>query len=89
MAAGVDNSPQTPGRWSKNAPLFAVLFVAFVVASVFVRQPPDSDASPATILHYYRTQESSEHIGGPDPSGCRVRPHLVQLPPQLAPAPRR
>jgi hypothetical protein len=58
MAAVMDSPTQTtPGRWSKIAPLFGVLFVAFVVASVFVANPPASDASPVSILHYYRTHK--------------------------------
>jgi hypothetical protein len=58
MAATLDSPSQTPGRWSKIAPLFAVLFVAFVVASVAVSgNAPDTTASPATILHYYRTHK--------------------------------
>ena len=48
---------QTPGRWSMVAPLFGLLFVVFVVASVFVANVPASDASPVSILHYYRTHK--------------------------------
>lgn len=62
MAAVLDNSPQGPGRWSKNAPLFAVLFVAFVVASIFITNPPASDASPISILHFYRTHKNQVSI---------------------------
>ena len=51
-----------PGRWSKIAPLFAVLFVAFVVASVFVTNAPNSDASLGSILHYYRTHKNQVSI---------------------------
>jgi|HubBroStandDraft_6_1064221.scaffolds.fasta_scaffold13396_3 hypothetical protein len=62
MAAAMDSPSQAPGRWSKIAPLFAVLFVAFVVASVFVTNPPASDASPISILHYYRTHKNQVSI---------------------------
>ena len=63
MAAVMDSSSRTPGRWSKIAPLFAVLFVAFVVASVVVSgNAPDTTASPATILHYYRTHKNQMSI---------------------------
>ncbi len=62
MAAVMDNFPETRGRWSKIAPLFGVLFVAFVVASVFVASPPDSDASTISILHYYRTHKNQVSI---------------------------
>ena len=46
----------------ESAPLFAVLFVAFVVASVFTTNPPNSDASPISILHYYRTHKNQVSI---------------------------
>ena len=36
MALAGARPSQTPGRWSKIAPLFGLLFVAFVVASVLV-----------------------------------------------------
>ncbi len=58
MAAAMESPSQTPGRWSKIAPLFAVLFVAFVVASVFITSAPNSDASPVSILRYYRTHKN-------------------------------
>jgi hypothetical protein len=62
--AEVIESPteRTPARWSRIAPLFALLFVAFVVASVFVTNPPNSDASPISILHYYRTHKNQVSI---------------------------
>ena len=62
MAAVIDSPSQTTGRWSKIAPLFAVLFVAFVVASVAVTNSPKSDASLVSILHYYRTHKNQASI---------------------------
>jgi hypothetical protein len=62
MVEVMDSPSQAPGRWSKIAPLFAVLFVAFVVASIFVTNAPDSDASPISILHYYRTHKNQVSI---------------------------
>lgn len=53
-----DSSRQAPGRWSKIAPLFGVLFVAFVVASIIAApNTPDTNASLGSILHYYRTHK--------------------------------
>lgn len=57
MTLGTDSPPQVTERWSKIAPLFGLLFVLFVVASVFVANVPASNASPASILHYYRTHK--------------------------------
>jgi hypothetical protein len=63
MAVATDGPSQRPGRWSKVAPLFAVLFIAFVVASVlFSGNSPDSSASPATVLDYYRTHKHQTAI---------------------------
>jgi hypothetical protein len=58
MAVLMDSSSQAPGRWSRIAPLFAVLFVALVVGSVFAANVPASNASLASILHYYRTHKN-------------------------------
>jgi len=58
MALAGARPSQTPGRWSKIAPLFGLLFVAFVVASVLVGgNTPATNASPVSILHYYRTHK--------------------------------
>ena len=62
MASVMDSPSQVPGRWSKLAPLLAVLFVAFVVASVVVTNAPKSDASPASILNFYRTHKNQTSI---------------------------
>ncbi len=62
MSAVMDSPSQTPGRWSKLAPLLAVLFVAFVVASVVVTNAPKSDASPASILNFYQTHKNQTSI---------------------------
>jgi hypothetical protein len=62
MASVMDGPSQPPGRWSKIAPLFAVLFVAFVVASIVTTNAPNSDASPASILNFYRTHKNQTSI---------------------------
>ena len=90
MTLGTDSPPQVTERWSKIAPLFGLLFVLFVVASVFV-------AERAGLQRLARfdppllpdSQEPSRDIGVPDPSSCRIRSDLVQLPSQLATAARR
>jgi hypothetical protein len=58
MASVTDGPSQVPGRWSKIAPLFGLLFVVFVVASIVVANVPASNASPVSILHYYRTHKN-------------------------------
>lgn len=72
MSAVMDSPSQAPGRWSKIAPLLAVLFVAFVVASVAITNAPSSDASPASILHYYRTHKNHASI-----SAVLIAPAIV------------
>jgi hypothetical protein len=72
MSAVVESPSQTPGRWSKIAPLFAVLFVAFVVASVVITNAPNSDASPASILHFFRTHKNQASI-----SAVLIAPAIV------------
>jgi hypothetical protein len=58
MALAGGSPSQAPGRWSRIAPLFGVLFVAFVLASVLVGgNTPATNASPVSILHYYRTHK--------------------------------
>jgi hypothetical protein len=55
--------PETPCRWSKAAPLFGLLFVLFVLASVLISgSAPKSDASLGSILHYYRTHQNQVAI---------------------------
>ncbi|MGD0042479.1 MAG: hypothetical protein ABSE84_19085, partial [Isosphaeraceae bacterium] len=49
--------------WSKIAPLFGLLFVLFVVGSVFAApNTPATNASTASILHYYRTHKNQVGI---------------------------
>ena len=63
MALGTDGLAQAPGRWSKIAPMFGVLFVVFVAASVIVSgNAPASNASTASILHFYRTHKNQTAI---------------------------
>lgn len=63
MAASTRDHLGPTRRWSKVAPLFGILFVAFVVASVLVGSgTPDSTASPAAVLHYYRTHQHQSNI---------------------------
>ena len=63
MALGTDGLAQAPGRWSKVAPMFGVLFVVFVAASVIVSgNAPASNASTASILHFYRTHKNQTAI---------------------------
>ncbi len=63
MSLDADSPSQESGRWSKIAPLFGLLFVAFVVGSVFAApNTPATNASPASILHYYRTHKNQVGI---------------------------
>jgi hypothetical protein len=58
MALAGASPSQAPGRWSKIAPLFGLLFVLFVLASVLVGgNTPATNASQVSILHYYRTHK--------------------------------
>jgi hypothetical protein len=58
MVAVTEHPQQAPGRWSKLAPLCGLLFVLFVLGSVFAANVPDSGASTVSILHYYRTHKT-------------------------------
>jgi hypothetical protein len=58
-----DSPTQAPARWSKVAPLLGLLFVAFVVASVFVSNTPDTSHSPASILAYYKAHNHRVTVG--------------------------
>ncbi len=58
MVAITEHPQQAPGRWSKLAPLCGLLFVLFVLGSVFAANVPDSGASTVSILHYYRTHKN-------------------------------
>lgn len=63
MASQTRDSFERTQPWSKIAPIFGLLFVAFLVASVVVgSNSPESSASAAKILHYYRTHKAQTNI---------------------------
>jgi hypothetical protein len=64
MASAPSSPLVASGRWSRIAPLCGLLFVLFVVGSVFVATEPSTNASTASILHYYRTHKSQVTISG-------------------------
>jgi nucleoside recognition membrane protein YjiH len=63
MAIVTDGPPQTPGRWSKIAPLLGLLFVVLVLASVIITNTPNTSNSPASILSYYQGHHHRVTIG--------------------------
>jgi nucleoside recognition membrane protein YjiH len=63
MAIVTEGPPQTPGRWSKVAPLLGLLFVVLVLASVTITNTPNTSNSPASILSYYQGHHHRVMIG--------------------------